>query len=168
MNYNIAMEKTILKIKPHHFLDFLYDLATDNRHDEPNPNESDNGRLCCGFIDGKFARIVFTPFVDDICRPCNKLIDGKRCIDHFDDVTTMYYGFRYKNDFNYHLDIELHAALPSVFLFNVEQDMIDVLISLKEKLTNDIINLYLWKRSEREKNTFLGIEKAIAIYQKIK
>jgi len=39
------MEKTILKIKPHHFLDFLYDLAVDNRHDEPNPNENNNGKL---------------------------------------------------------------------------------------------------------------------------
>ncbi len=165
MIYNMHVEKKILKIKPHHFLDFLYDLAIDNRHDEPNPYKNDNGRLCRAFIDGKITRIVFTPFVDDICRPCKKLIGGNGCIDYFDDVTTSCYGFRYKNDFNYQLDIKLNAALPSVFIFDVEQDMIDVLKALKEKLTNEIINLYLWKRSEREKNTFLGIEKAITVYK---
>ncbi len=165
LNYNMRMEKTILKIKPHHFLDFLYDLAIDNRHNEPNPYNNNNGSLCRDFIDGKFTRIVFTPFVDDICRPCKKLIGGNRCIDYYDDATTLCYGFRYKNDFNYHADTKLNAALPSVFMFDVEQDMIDVLKALKERLTNEIINLYLWKRPEREKNTFVGIEKAIAHYK---
>lgn len=165
MNYNIHMEKTVLKIKPHHFLDFLYDLAVDNRHDEPNPYKNNNGRLCRDFIDGKLTRIEFTPFVDDICKPCKKLLGGNRCIDYFDEATTLTYGFRYKNDFNYQLDIKLNVALPSVFKFDVEQDMIAVLNALKERLTNEIINLYLWKRPEREKNTFLGIEKAIILYK---
>ena len=158
------MEKIILIIKPHPFLDFFSDLATNNRHDEEHPNENANGELCRAFMDGKIYKIKFTPFVDDICRPCKCLIDN-RCIQTFDDETTKNYGTRYKNDFNYQLDVKLNAALPDAFCFNQEQDIICVLNSLKERLTEDIINLYLWKRDNRVSNTFLGIEKAIEIYK---
>ena len=154
----------VYNIKPHHFLDFLYDLAVNNRHDEPNPNENRNGELCRLFIDGGLEEIIFTPNVDDICKPCKSLVDGKRCNQFFDDETTTYYGFRYKNDFNYQLDIKLHEALPIIFRFDMQQKMIDVLTGLKEQLNDDIINLYLWKREARVKNTYLGIEKAIKIY----
>lgn len=158
------MEKIVLIIKPHHFLDFLYDLAINNRHDEENPNENANGELCRAFMDGKISKIKFTPFVDDICRPCKCLIDN-RCIQTFDEVTTKDYGTRYKNDFNYQLDIKLNEALPEIFQFDKEQEMIVVLKSLKERLTEEVINLYLWKRENRVSNTFLGIEKAIEIYK---
>lgn len=154
----------ILKIKPHHFLDFLYDLAINNRHDEENPNGNRNGELCRDFMDGKLAKIVFTPYVDDICAPCNQLKEN-RCIQSFDDKTTKVYGFRFKNDFNYDLDIKLNKALPFVFTFDKEQRMIDLLLSLKEQLTNEIISLYLWKRPNRIENTFIGIKKAIELYQ---
>lgn len=155
----------ILKIKPHHFLDYLYDLATDNRHDEPNPWSNRNGELCRDFMDGKVKKIIFTPDVDDICRPCKKLENGKDCTDFFDEETTKHYGYHFKKDFNYNLDIKLNAVLPDVFTFEKEQDILDVLNKLKVYLTNDIINLYLWKRSERERNTFLGIDRAIKIYR---
>ena len=161
------MDKNALLIKPHHFLDFLYDLATNNRHDEPNPTGNANGELCRAFMDGNFSKITFTPLVDDICRPCNQLDKAQRCIQPFDDETTQYYGFRYKQDFNYNLDIKFNEVLPDIFIFDKEQNMIDVLKALQESLTNEIINLYLWKRPEREKNTFLGIKKAIEIYQKM-
>ena len=152
------------KIKPHHFLDFLYDLAVNNRHEEPNPNANRNGELCRFFIDGKLTKIIFTPEVDDICKPCKSLVNGQKCNQFFDDETTAYYGFRYKNDFNYQLDIKLNKALPHVFIFDEEQQMIDVLKKLDKHLTEDIINLYLWKRDERIKNTYDGIKKAIKIY----
>ena len=155
----------VLKIKPHHFLDYLYDLATDNRHDEPNPWENRNGELCRDFMDGKVNKIVFTPDVDDICKPCKKLKNDKDCTDFFDEETTKYYGYHFKKDFNYNLDIKLNAALPDIFVFEKEQNILDVLKNLKLYLTNEIINLYLWKRPEREKNTFLGIDKAIEIYR---
>lgn len=161
------MKKFTLLIKPHHFLDYLYDLSIDNRHDEPNPNGNANGELCCAFMDGRISTIIFTPDVDDICRPCKCLIDNK-CIQMFDDVTALNYGFRNKGDFNYNLDIKLNKALPDIFVFHKEQRIIDVLIRLKEHLTDEIINLYLWKRPEREKNTFLGIKKAIDIYSDLK
>lgn len=154
----------ILKIKPHHFLDFLYDLAINNRHDEENPNGNRNGELCRDFMDGKLTKIIFTPFVDDICAPCNQLKEN-RCIQSFDDETTKNYGFRFKNDFNYDLDLKLNKALPDIFVFDKVQDTINVLTLLNEKLTDEIINLYLWKREERAKNTFIGINKAIKIYK---
>ena len=154
-----------LKIKPHHLLDYLYDLAVNNRHDEPNPLGNKNGELCRNFMDGKVTKIIFTPGVDDICKPCKKLENGGKCTDIFDDETTKYYGYRFKQDFNYQLDIKLNAALPDVFVFEKEQDILTVLEKLKLYLTNDIINLYLWKRPEREKNTFSGIEKALIIYR---
>lgn len=154
----------ILKIKPHHFLDFLYDLAINNRHDEENPNGNRNGELCRSFMDGKLTKIIFTPFVDDICAPCNQLKEN-RCIQSFDDETTKNYGFRFKNDFNYDLDLKLNKALPDIFVIDKVQDTINVLTLLNEKLTDEIINLYLWKREERAKNTFIGINKAIKIYK---
>lgn len=154
----------ILKIKPHHFLDFLYDLAINNRHDEENPNGNRNGELCRDFMDGKLTKIIFTPFVDDICAPCNQLKEN-RCIQSFDDETTKNYGFRFKNDFNYDLDLKLNKALPDIFMFDKVQDTINVLTLLNEKLSDEIINLYLWKREERVKNTFIGINKAIKIYK---
>lgn len=164
-NTTLVMQNNLLIIKPHHFLDFLYDLATDNRHNEPNPNRNANGELCRAFMDGKITKIVFTPFVDDICRPCKCLVDGKRCIQYFDDETTLLYGFRYKNDFNYQLDIKLNAALPNIFMFDVEQNIIDVLKALRDNLTEEIINLYLWRKDTRVKNTFIGIDEAVKIYQ---
>ena len=153
----------ILNIKPHHFLDFLYDFAIDNRHDEPNPNGNANGELCRAFMDGKCHKIIFTPLVDDICRPCNQLVNN-RCIQLFDETTTKNYGFKYKNDFNFDLDIKLNKALPNIFAFDKEQNMIDVLKDLKNYLTDEIINLYLWKRDQRVEKTFIGIEKAIKKY----
>lgn len=163
---NEILSKGYVLIKPHHFLDYLYDLAIDNRHTgEENILSNNNALLCCMFIDGKMKKIKYTPFVDDICYPCSKLADHKRCTDYFDDVTTLNYGFRYKNDFNYQLDLKLNAALPDVFCFDRIFDMSDILVMLKEKLTNEIIGYYLWNRENRNINTFIGIEKAIQIYR---
>ena len=164
LGYNSEGMKNTLKIKPHHLLDYLYDVAINNRHNEPNPAGNANGKLCRDFMDGKFDKIIFTPFLDDICEPCKFLVENK-CIQTFDDETTKNYGFRNKNDFNYQLDIKLNTALPDVFRFEVEQDIIDVLKKLKEKLSAEIINLYLWQRENRVKNTFIGIDKAIDIYK---
>ena len=159
------MEKNLIVIKPHHFLDYLYDLAIDNRHDEPNPKGNKNGELCRDFMDGKLTRIIFTPLVDDICRPCNQLNKKNKCTQLFDEITTKNYGTNSKNEFNYQLDIKLNNVLPDIFVFNKEQRMIDVLVALQERLTKDIINLYLWKRDNRIENTFLGINKAIRLYE---
>ena len=153
-------------IKPHHFLDYLYDLGIGYRHDdEINFNGNRNGELCRKFIDGEMKKIKFTPFVDDICRPCKKLVEGKRCIDYFDDETTLYYGFRYKNDFNYQLDLKLNAALPDVFCFDKIWDMSELLLVLKKNLTEEVIGLYKWDRPDRAENTFSGIEKGELIYK---
>lgn len=159
------MKNGVLLIKPHHFLDFLYDLAINNRHNEPNPNENANGKLCRAFMNGEFKTIIFTPFVDDICKPCKCLIDGTTCNQSFDDETTKKYGVRSKNDFNHQLDIKLNAALPSVFVFDKEQNILNVLKILKESINDGVINLYPWDLPNRIQNTYLGIDKAINIYQ---
>ncbi|MBO7525755.1 MAG: hypothetical protein J6T42_03040 [Clostridia bacterium] len=153
-------------IKPHHFLDYLYDLGIDYRHDdEINVNGNNNAELCRAFFDGKIKKIKFTPFVDDICRPCKKLVDGKRCSDFFDDETTLFYGFRYKNDFNYQLDLKLNEALPQIFCFDKIWNTFEVLCELEKDLTGDIIELYKWERRDRVKNTLIGIKKAMNIYK---
>lgn len=159
------LQKGYVEIKPHHFLDYLYDLAVNERHENEPLVTSNNGLLCRMFMDGKTPKIKFTPFVDDICRPCKKLIDGKRCTDWFDDETTLYYGFRYKNDFNYQLDLKLNSALPGIFNFDKIQNTSEVLKMLKNQLTPEIINFYLWRRPERVKNTFIGIEKGLEMYK---
>ena len=154
-------------IKPHHFLDYLYDLGIDYRHDdEVNVNSNNNAELCRAFIDGKMRRIKFTPFVDDICRPCKKLVDGKRCSDCFDDETTLFYGFRYKNDFNYQLDIKLNEALPQIFCFEKVWDTCEVLCELEKNLTKEIIELYKWQRPERFSKTLQGIKRGKELYFK--
>ena len=160
------MKNGVLLIKPHHFLDFLYDLAINNRHDEPNPNENANGELCRAFMDGEFKTIIFTPFVDDICRPCKCLINGETCNQSFDEKTSKKYGIKSKNDFNYQLDIKLNAALPHIFVFHQEQNIINVLELLNKNLNDETINLYPWDLPNRVQNTYLGINKAIKIYQK--
>ena len=164
--FNAGINKEFTTIKPHHFLDYLYDLAINNRHDEPNMFGNNNGELCRKFIDGNMRKIKFTPFVDDICSPCKKLSEEKRCTDYFNDETTLFYGFRYKNDFNYQLDIKLNATLPEIFRFDKEQDMYDVLCALEKNLTEEIINLYLWQRPNRTEKTFEGIRKGKEIYKK--
>lgn len=159
------MENTVTLIKPHHFLDFLYDFAVGDRHEhEENVYGSNNAALCRAFMDGEMKYIRFTPFVDDICAPCRKLAEHKRCTDYFDDATTLYYGFRYKNDFNYQLDLKLNRALPEVFDFDRTFAMAELLPLLKANLTEEIIGYYLWNRENRNRNTFLGIEKAMLIY----
>lgn len=160
------LNKGYIYIKPHHLLDYLYDLAINYTHEnEPNNYGSNNGILCLAFIKGLIKRIKFTLLADDICKPCKNLVDGKRCKDFFDDETAKSYGFKYKNDFNYQLDVQLNAALPNVFKFDVEQKMIDVLKQLKENITEEVIDLYLWKRPDRYKKTLEGISKAIEIYK---
>lgn len=157
--------KEFYQIKPHHFLDYLYDLGIGYRHDgENNVSGNMNGELCRKFSDGEMKKIKFTPFVDDICRPCKKLAGGVRCTDYFGDETTLYYGFRYKNDFNYQLDIQLNAALPQVFCFEKVWNTCDLLCELEKRLTDDIILLYKWHRENRLENTFIGIKKGQIIY----
>lgn len=156
--------KGFIKIKPHHLLDFLYDLAIDYSHEnEDNPYGSNNGILCWAFIHGYIKKIEFTPYIDDICAPCKKIVNGK-CTDLFDEDTTKLYGERLKNDFNYNLDIKLNVSLPDVFKFNEVQNTIDVLKMMQKLLSEDIVDLYLWKRPLRYKKTQEGISKAIAIY----
>ena len=152
-------------IKPHHFLDYLYELGIGYRHEnEINVYGSNNAELCCAFGDGKMKNIRFTPFVDDICRPCKKLRDGVRCTDCFDDETARSYGVRYKHDFNYQLDMKLNEALPEIFDFDKVWNMADLLLELERSLTEDIIGLYKWQRPERAAKTFEGIKKGKAIY----
>ena len=52
------MKQDYILIKPHHFLDFLYDLAINDRHNEPNLSGNANGELCRAFMDGKLAKIT--------------------------------------------------------------------------------------------------------------
>ena len=92
------------------------------------------------------------------------IINGK-CQGVFDDATTIRYGTNSKNEFNYNLDIKLNKALPNVFQFDTPQDMKDVLLLLKENLTNEIIGYYLWERPNRNELTFVGIDKALTIYR---
>lgn len=165
MELNDIDQNSIL-IKPHHLLDYLYDLAINYTHeDEINFYGNNNGILCRAFIKGLIKKITFTPFADDICRPCKKLINGQKCSDTFDEVTTKAYGINSKDEFNYQLDIKLNTALPDLFKFDIEQATIDVLYKMQKALTEDIINLYLWKRPERYKKTLEGIVKAIEIYK---
>ena len=159
------MNKDYYSIKPHHFLDYLYELGIGYRHeDEVNVYGSNNAELCRKFSDGEMRAIKFTPFVDDICRPCKKLENGERCTDLFDDETTKLYGVRNKQDFNYRLDIKLNEALPEIFDFDRVWDMSELLYELEKNLTEDIIGLYKWQRPERTVKTFEGIRKGKTLY----
>ena len=42
--------------------------------------------------------------------------------------------------------------------------MLDILKEMQKVITEDIVNLYLWKRPDRYKKTLEGIAKAIEIY----
>jgi len=153
-------------IKPHHFLDLLYDFSVNDRHiGEINNFGNNNAFLSNCLQDGEFTTVIFTPFVDDICSPCKNLVEGGRCIDYFDDETTLYYGFRYKNDFNYQLDLKLNKALPNIFCFDKSWNILDLLYALKDNLKDEIIELYKWNRENRNENTFIGINKAIELYK---
>ena len=165
MQNNPLNNKYIL-IKPHHFLDYLYDLAVNFDHEhEINYYGSNNGMLCTAFQKGQLKKIKFTPFVDDICKPCKNLKDTGKCTDIFDEITTKAYGTNSKHEFNYQLDIKLNAALPNIFQFEEVRNTIDVLYELEKFLTEEIVNLYLWKRPERYEKTMLGIAKAIKLYK---
>lgn len=153
-------------IKPHHLLDYLYDLAVDFDHEhEVNYTGSNNGILCIAFCKGQIRKIKFTPFVDDICKPCKNLLNDKKCSDTFDEATTKAYGTISKHEFNYQLDMKLNAALPKLFQFDEVKNTIDVLYELQKYLTEEIVDLYLWKRPSRYKNTLKGIAKAIELYK---
>ena len=159
------MNERFYIIKPHHFLDYLYDLGIGYRHeDESNNLGNRNGELCREFIDGKMKRIKFTSLADDICKPCKKLLNGEKCTDCFDDETAAFYGFHRKDDFNYQLDMKLKEALPKIFCFDKVWAMCDVLCELDKVLTKEIIDLYKWQRPERVKKTLEGIKKGIIIY----
>lgn len=160
-----TFNKDYYLIKPHHLLDFLYDLAINYTHEgEENPYGSNNGVLCLLFIKGFLKKIKFTPNTDDICKPCKNLLNGELCLDKFDDKTTELYGYRSKHEFNYNLDIKLNNCLPHIFRFDIEQNMIDVLHLLENCLTKSIVDLYLWERPERYKKTTEGIVRAIETY----
>ena len=160
----MTIDHTYTLIKPHHFLDYLYEIALHDEMEDSGITGSNNASLFKVFSSGKLTRIKFTPFVDEICRPCKLIISGK-CQDFFDEATTIRYGTNSKNEFNYKLDIKLNKALPNVFQFDTPQDMKDVLLLLKENLTNEIIGYYLWERPNRNELTFVGIDKALTIYR---
>lgn len=159
MRYDCFSDK-YLTIKPHHFLDFLYDLGSNFIYEGENVYGNNNALLSEMFKRGCFKNIKFTPGVDDICKPCKNLKNGY-CLDVFDEETTKKYNTNSKHEFNYALDIRLNKELPDIFIFDKVQSLYDVLIKLIASLTKEIISLYLWERPNRVEMTFIGIENAL-------
>lgn len=149
-------------IKPHHFLDYMYEMAAYNGQFNPvTPSCSLYGYYGTLIATGKIDTVVFTTGADDACQNCIKLIDGL-CTDEFTtpEVIAFNKGFTRKYDYNMKMDMDLIEALPSVFSPNQERSIDEIYAMLLEKLTPEII-LLNWDRENRVELTFKGIEMAI-------
>lgn len=149
-------------IKPHHFLDYMYEMAAYNGKVNPiMANGSDYGYYGTLIAAGKIDTISFTTGADDPCQHCTKLIDGL-CTDEFTTPESISFnkGFTRKYDYNMKMDTDLVAALPEVFALDQPHSIDEIYAMLQQKLTPEII-LLNWERENRVELTFKGIEMAI-------
>ena len=146
--------------KPHHFLDFLYDIAKFNGVlSTVSPYGHAYGACANLLAAGKVDTVTFTSGADDTCKPCRKLKDGV-CSDIFPPETAARYGVDRKYDYNLKMDLRLMQALPEVFSPDVERSIDDVYALLREKLTPEII-LLNWPQPNRPELTLRGLDMAI-------
>lgn len=153
-------------IKPHHFLDYMYEMAAYNGQINPvMANGSDYGYFGTLIAAGKIDSVSFTTGADDPCSNCRNLLDGI-CQDQFitPEAITFNKGFTRKYDYNMKMDTDLVAALPEVFSLDKERSIDEIYIMLQKKLTPEII-LLNWDRENRVELTFRGIEMAIQARQ---
>ena len=150
-------------IKPHHFLDYMYEMAAFNGEFNPvTPSGSDYGYFGTLIAAGKIDTVTFTTGADDPCGHCKNLLDGI-CQDQFvtPEAIAFNKGYTRKYDYNMKMDTDLVAALPCVFSPDQERSIDEIYALLQEKLTPEII-LLNWQRDDRVELTFRGIEMAIA------
>ena len=70
-------------IKPHHFLDYMYEMAAYNGvFDTVMANGSDYSKYGALIAAGKINTVTFTTGADDPCGHCKNLLDGI-CQDRF-------------------------------------------------------------------------------------
>ena len=146
--------------KPHHFLDFLYEMAENGgTFETEHPYGHIMGYYGNLLSAGKIDSVTFTTAADDPCKPCKNLVDGI-CMDVFSREEAELYGFARKYDNSMKLDTDIERALPEVFSFEKERSIDEVYALLQEKLTPDII-LLNWPRENRVELTYHGLKMAI-------
>ena len=146
--------------KPHHFLDFLYEMAENGGvFETEHPYGHIMGYYGNLLSAGKIDTVTFTTAADDPCRPCRNLVDGI-CMDVFSREEAELYGFARKYDNSMKLDTDIERALPEVFAFDKVLSIDTVYALLKEKLTPDVI-LLNWPRPNRVELTYKGLQMAI-------
>ena len=151
-----------ITVKPHHFLDYMYEMAAYNGQINPVMASGSNyGYIGTLIAAGKIDSVSFTTGADDPCQNCCKLVDGI-CTDEFitPEAVAFNKGFTRKYDYNMKMDTDLVAALPEVFALGQERNIDEVFALMQEKLTPEII-LLNWDRENRVELTFRGIEMAI-------
>ena len=149
-------------IKPHHFLDYMYEMAAyQGKFDPVMASGASYGYYGTLIADGKIDTVTFTTGADDPCQKCRNLVDGI-CQDKFvtPEVIAANRGYTRKYDYNLRMDMDLIAALPEVFAQNQERSIDEIYRMLQEKLTPEII-LLNWDREKRVELTFRGLEMAI-------
>ena len=146
--------------KPHHFLDYLYEIAENNGSFYPvSPSGNAWGTYGNLLSSGNIDTVTFTSGADDPCGPCQKLKDGI-CTDIFTDEIAALYGVGHKYDYNMRIDLAFIERLPEVFSLDTERSIDEVYALLKEKLTPSII-LMNWPRKNRLEMTLKGLDMAI-------
>lgn len=147
--------------KPHHFLDFLYEIAENQGvFSEESPSGHAMGYYGNLLSAGKIDTVAFTPDADSPCYPCQKLKDGI-CTDMFSAEVAAQYGTDRKYVYNRRLDMMFHEALPDIFVFDEERSIDEVYALLSEQLTAEII-LLNWPRDNRVELTLRGLAMAIS------
>lgn len=153
------------KFKPHHFLDFIYEMAENGGvFDTYSPYGHVMGYYGNLLSAGKIDLVSFTTGADDACAPCKNLADGI-CQDTLAPQDTARHGFVRKYDYNMKLDTDLIAALPEIFTPGKERNIDEVYARLSQKLTPEII-LLNWERPNRVELTLKGLEMAITARKK--
>ena len=151
-----------ITVKPHHFLDYIYEMAAYNGEINPVMASGSNyGYIGTLIAAGKIDSVSFTTGADDPCQNCCKLVDGI-CQDQFvtPEAIAFNKGFTRKYDYNMKMDTDLVQVLPEVFALGQERSIDEVFAQLKEKLTPEII-LLNWQREQRVELTMRGLEMLI-------
>lgn len=146
--------------KPHHFLDFIYEMAENNGvFDTFSPYGHIMGYYGNLLSAGEIDTVSFTSGADDACSPCKKLAEGI-CTDVFPPDVALRYGVERKYDYNMMLDKAFFAALPTVFQPESPRSIDEIYALLREKLTPEII-LLNWPRDNRVELTLKGLDMAV-------
>ncbi|OGS27052.1 MAG: hypothetical protein A2297_10300 [Elusimicrobia bacterium RIFOXYB2_FULL_48_7] len=150
------MKKTVIQMKPHHFLDVLRNFGIGKTKYEPSQNGNALYSIVPGLLSNRDTIFKFTSGIDDVCRPCKYHRQGK-CAN-----TVSAHGvYKSMNTYNRHLDEKIYEWLG--LSEGQEMTASDYCRLVRNKI-NDIDGIWIEVPEEENKKRKEALLAGIAFY----